>query len=68
MALSRLQKGMIGLGAALVAVIIVGYAGMRYIENAVVETIRTWAAQTPPDARVEVGDVSYKLMEGHLAV
>lgn len=68
MALSRLQKGMIGLGAAVIAVIIVGYAGMRYLENAVAETIRTWAAQTPPDARVEVGDVSYKLMEGHLAV
>lgn len=68
MALSRLQKGMIGLGAAVIAVVIVGYAGMRYLENAVVETIRTWAAQTPPDARVEVGEVSYKLMEGHLAV
>lgn len=68
MALSRLQKGMIGLGAAVIAVIIVGYAGMRYLENAVVETIRTWAAQTPPNARVEVGDVTYKLMEGHLAV
>lgn len=68
MALSRLQKGMIGLGAAVIAVIIVGYAGMRYLENAVVDTIRTWAAQTPPDARVEVGEVSYKLMEGHLAV
>ena len=62
MALSKLQKGLIGLGIAVVAVIAVGYGGMRYLENAVVDAIRTWAAQTPQDARVELGDVSYTLM------
>ena len=44
MALSKLQKGLIGLGIAVVAVIAVGYGGMRYLENAVVDAIRTWAA------------------------
>lgn len=68
MALSKLQKGLIGLGIAVVAVIAVGYGGMRYLENAVVDAIRTWAAQTPQDARVELGDVSYTLMGNHLVL
>lgn len=42
MALSKLQKGLVGLGIAVVAVIAVGYGGMRYLENAVVDAIRTW--------------------------
>lgn len=66
MALSRLQKGLIGLAIALVAVIAVGYAGMRYLENAVADAVRAWAAQTPPDARVEVGDVTYTLADNRL--
>ena len=41
MALSKLQKGLVGLGIAVVAVIAVGYGGMRYLENAVVDAIRT---------------------------
>lgn len=68
MALSRLQKGLIGAGIAIVAVIAIGYGGMRYIEHAVVGAIRTWAAQTPPDAKVELGDVSYTLLENHLVL
>ena len=55
MALSKLQKGLVGLGIAVVAVIAVGYGGMRYLENAVVDAIRTWAAQTPQDAHVDSG-------------
>ena len=58
MALSKLQKGLVGLGIAVVAVIAVGYGGMRYLENAVVDAIRTWAAQTPQDTHVELGDIS----------
>lgn len=68
MALSRLQKGLIGLAIALVAVIAVGYAGMRYLENAVADAVRTWAAQTPPDARVEVGDVAYTFADNRLVL
>ena len=58
MALSKLQKGLVGLGIAVVAVIAVGYGGMGYLENAVVDAIRTWAAQTPQDAHVELGNIS----------
>ena len=43
-------------------------AGMRYLENAVVDAIRTWAAQTPQDAHVELGDISYTLMDNHLVL
>ena len=68
MALSKLQKGLVGLGIAVVAVIAVGYGGMRYLENAVVDAIRTWAAQTPQDAHVELGDISYTLMDNHLVL
>ncbi len=68
MALSKLQKGLVGLGIALVAVIAIGYGGMRYLENAVVDAIRAWAAQTPQDARVELGDISYTLMDNQLVV
>ena len=68
MALSKLQKGLVGLGIAVVAVIAVGYGGMRYLENAVVDAIRTWAAQTPQDAHVELGDISYTLMDSHLVL
>lgn len=68
MALSKLQKGLVGLGIALVAVIAVGYGGMRYLENAAVDAIRTWAAQTPQNARVELGDISYSLMDNHLVL
>ena len=68
MALSKLQKGLVGLGIAVVAVIAVGYGGMRYLENAVVDAIRTWAAQTPQDAHVELGDISYPLMDNHLVL
>ena len=46
----------------------VGYGGMRYLENAVVDAIRTWAAQTPQDAHVELGDISYTLMDNHLVL
>ena len=45
MALSKLQKGLVGLGIAVCAVFAVGYGRMRYLENAVVDAIRTWAAQ-----------------------
>ena len=45
MALSKLQKGLVGLGIAVVAVIAVGYGGMRYLENAVVDAIRTWRSE-----------------------
>ena len=41
---------------------------MRYLENAVVDAIRTWAAQTPQDAHVERGDISYTLMDNHLVL
>ena len=68
MALSKLQTGLVGLGIAVVAVIAVGYGGMRYLENAVVDAIRTWAAQTPQDAHVELGDISYTLMDNHLVL
>lgn len=68
MALSKLQKGLVGLGIAVVAVIAVGYGGMRYLENAVVDAIRTWAAQTPQDAHVGLGDISYTLMDNHLVL
>ena len=68
MALSKLQKGLVGLGIAVVAVIAVGYGGMRYLENAVVDAIRTWAAQTPQDAHVELGDISYTLMDNQLVL
>ena len=68
MALSKLQKGLVGLGIAVVAVIAVGYGGMRYLENAGVDAIRTWAAQTPQDAHVELGDISYTLMDNHLVL
>ena len=68
MALSKLQKGLVGLGIAVVAVIAVGYGGMRYLENAVVDAIRTWVAQTPQDAHVELGDISYTLMDNHLVL
>ena len=68
MALSKLQKGLVGLGIAVVAVIAVGYGGMRYLENAVVDAIRTWAAQTPQDTHVELGDISYTLMDNHLVL
>ena len=68
MALSKLQKGLVGLGIAVVAVIAVGYGGMRYLENAVVDAIRTWAAQTPQDAHVELGNISYTLMDNHLVL
>ena len=68
MALSKLQKGLVGLGIAVVAVIAVGYGGMRYLENAVVDAIRTWADQTPQDAHVELGDISYTLMDNHLVL
>ncbi len=68
MALSKLQKGLVGLGIAVVAVIAVGYGGVRYLENAVVDAIRTWAAQTPQDAHVELGDISYTLMDNHLVL
>lgn len=68
MALSKLQKGLVGLGIALVVVIAVGYGGMRYLENAAIDAIRTWAAQTPQDARVELGDISYSLMDNHLVL
>lgn len=68
MALSKLQKGLVGLGIALVAVIAVGYGGMRYLENAAIDAIRAWAAQTPQDARVELGDISYSLLDNHLVL
>ncbi len=68
MALSKFQKGFIGLGIAAVAVVAVGYGGMRYLENAVIEAIRTWAAQTPENARVEIGDASYTLMKNDLVL
>ena len=68
MALSKLQKGLVGLGIAVVAVIAVGYGGVRYLENALVDAIRTWAAQTPQDAHVELGDISYTLMDNHLVL
>ena len=61
-------EGLVGLGIAVVAVIAVGYGGMRYLENAVVDAIRTWAAQTPQDAHVELGDISYTLMDNHLVL
>ena len=41
---------------------------MRYLENAVVDAIRTWAAQTPQDAHVSLGDISYTLMDNHLVL
>lgn len=68
MALSKLQKGLTGLFIAFIAVIAIGYGGMRYLENAVVEAIRTWAANTPKNAHVELGDVTYTLLENHLVL
>ncbi len=68
MALSKLQKGLTGLVITFIAVIAIGYGGMRYLENAVVEAIRTWAANTPKDAHVELGDVTYTLFENHLVL
>lgn len=68
MALSKLQKGLTGLVIAFVAVIAIGYGGMRYLEGAVVDAIRTWAANTPENAHVELGDVTYTLLENHLVL
>ena len=68
MALSKMQKGLFGLAVALVAVVAVGYAGLRYLENAVVEAVRTWAAQTPEGMKVQLGDVIYSLPKNRLVL
>ena len=72
MALSKLQKGLVGLGIAVVAVIAVGYGGMRYLENAVVDAIRTWAAlhgivdgHTRGHGTAGAVDVHLDLMKNH---
>ncbi len=64
--MSRFQKGILALVIALVAVIAVGYAGMRYLENSVAEAVRAWAASTSGDFRVSFGDVRYSFKDNTL--
>ncbi len=64
--MSRFQKGMLALVVALAAVIAVGYAGMRYLENSVADAIRVWATQTPENCRVTLGDVRYSFKDNNL--
>ena len=64
--MSRLQKGLLALAIAFVAVIAVGYAGMRYLENSVVDAVRAWAATTPENRKVTLGDVRYSLKDNVL--
>lgn len=66
MALSRMQKGITALVVAFVAVIAIGYGGLKYLETSVEKSIRTWAQQTPSDKRVELGEVRYSLLNNRL--
>ncbi|MEG2005364.1 MAG: hypothetical protein RR014_04915, partial [Bilophila sp.] len=68
MALSRMHKGIAALVVALIAVVALGYGGLRYLESGVVASIRTWAKETPPDMRVELGDVTYSLLNNRLVL
>ncbi len=64
--MSRFQKGILVLVIAFVAVIAVGYAGMRYLENSVVEAVKTWAADSPENSRITFGDVRYSFKDNML--
>ncbi|MEG1610668.1 MAG: hypothetical protein RR317_05750, partial [Bilophila sp.] len=68
MALSRMQKGIAALVFALIAVIAIGYGGLRYIESGVVASIRTFAQQTPKDTHVTLGDVTYSMVHNRLVL
>ena len=48
MALSKLQKGLIGLGIAVVAVIAVGYGGMRYLGRLKLHRMPAWSLEMFP--------------------
>ncbi len=66
--MSRLQKGIIALLLVLVIVVAIGYAGIHYLETSVAGAVRQWAAQSPEQCRITLGDVHYSFRNNTLTL